>query len=205
MQYQGRISSWKDDRGFGFIAPSHGGDQVFVHISSFTNRAQRPSGNEIVTYLLAMDAQGRPIAQQVSFVGDRAQRPVSHSTRKVRALLIAALFLTVVGSFSVVGRLPLAVLALYLIASLAAFVAYGWDKSAAQKGGWRTSEDTLHFLGLLGGWPGALVARHAFRHKSQKLSFIVTFWVTVVLNCAVLIWMLSPPGQQFLTLWLTTK
>lgn len=52
MRYQGKITNWKDDKGFGFITPNGGENQVFVHIKSFANRQRRPVGDEIVTYEL---------------------------------------------------------------------------------------------------------------------------------------------------------
>jgi uncharacterized membrane protein YsdA (DUF1294 family)/cold shock CspA family protein len=198
MRYQGRITSWKDDRGFGFITPSGGGEQVFVHISSFADRSRRPIGNEVVTYELQADGQGRPQAHEVSFVGEGPLQLLPGTKPVVRAVVIAAIFLAVVASLTAAGRLPLAVLGLYLVASFTAFVAYAWDKSAAQNDAWRTSESALHLLGLVGGWPGALVARHVFRHKSKKRSFIAAFWGKVLVNCGALVWLLSPPGQQLL-------
>jgi uncharacterized membrane protein YsdA (DUF1294 family) len=99
----------------------------------------------------------------------------------------------------VAGRLASGILLLYLSASLAAYVAYSRDKSAAQQHGRRTSERTLHLLGLLGGWPGALIARHVYHHKTRKQSFVAVFWVTVTLNCAGLLLVLSPFGQQVVT------
>ena len=72
-RYQGRITSWKEEEGFGFITPNGGGPLVFVHIKSFASRRTRPSGNEIVTYHLAANAAGKPRAEDVSFVGDRVQ------------------------------------------------------------------------------------------------------------------------------------
>ena len=76
---------------------------------------------------------------------------------------------------------------LYVAASVAAFVAYGVDKSAAQSGRWRTPERTLHVLSLIGGWPGALVAQRVFRHKSRKPSFRAAFYTTVAVNCLALL------------------
>jgi uncharacterized membrane protein YsdA (DUF1294 family)/cold shock CspA family protein len=198
MRHQGRITTWKDDRGFGFITSNRGGDQVFVHISSFSNRNRRPVGNEIVTYTLATDAQGRRQAREVSFVGDRARQAASGTDGVMRSLSIAAAFLVIVAGFVVAGRLPGSVLGLYLLASAIALAAYAADKSAARNDRWRTPETTLHLLGVVGGWPGALVTRQLFRHKSRKQSFIVTFWITVALNCGALLWMLSAPGQRLL-------
>jgi cold shock CspA family protein len=67
MRYQGRITTWKDDKGFGFITPNGGDEQVFVHISSFSNRQHRPIGNEIVTYELKVNEKGRTQANTVAF------------------------------------------------------------------------------------------------------------------------------------------
>jgi uncharacterized membrane protein YsdA (DUF1294 family) len=74
-------------------------------------------------------------------------------------------------------------------ASVAAFCTYGIDKwLAASDAGQRVSERTLHWLDLLGGWPGGLVAQQLFRHKTQKASFGLVFWATVALHLAVLAW-----------------
>ena len=35
MQSTGTLKSWNDDRGFGFIEPTHGGQEIFVHIKAF--------------------------------------------------------------------------------------------------------------------------------------------------------------------------
>ena len=53
MRYQGRITRWNDDRGYGFILPNLGGEEVFLHIKAFKPRQPRPAGDEIVTYELA--------------------------------------------------------------------------------------------------------------------------------------------------------
>jgi len=50
----------------------------------------------------------------------------------------------------------------------------------------------------VGGWPGALIAQQTLRHKSRKESFRAVFWVTVVLNCAVLGWLFTDAGAEML-------
>ncbi|CAN5551168.1 hypothetical protein BH09PSE5_BH09PSE5_16040 [soil metagenome] len=71
--------------------------------------------------------------------------------------------------------------------SLVTFVAYWRDKRAAQSGGWRTSEQALHMLAFIGGWPGAWLAQRLLRHKSSKHSFLSTFKLTVFAHGLVLI------------------
>lgn len=197
MRYQGRITTWKDDKGFGFITPNAGGEQVFVHINSFSNRQRRPGGNELVTYELKVDAKGRAQANSVALVGERPT-PSAPPSRSNIPRIFAVCFLVFVVVAVLAGRLPIAVLALYKVASFVAFFAYAFDKSAALRNQWRTQESTLHLFALLGGWPGALAAQRLLRHKSAKASFQATFWVTVVLNCGALGWLLSPTGQRML-------
>lgn len=197
MRYQGRITTWKDDKGFGFITPNGGGAQVFVHISSFSNRQRRPQGNEIVTYALKVGSKNRSQANAVAFVGERPT-PSSSPGRSNIPPVFAVCFLLFVTAAVVTGRLPIAILALYLVASVIAFFAYAFDKSAAQRKQWRTQESTLHLFALLGGWPGALAAQRLLRHKSAKASFQATFWVTVAFNCGALGWLFSPSGARTL-------
>jgi len=193
LRYQGRITNWNDDKGFGFITPNGGGDRVFLHISAFSARQRRPLGEELVTYELAQDGKGRAQARSVAYVGERVPRPAA--TGRSRAPLVFALFfLIALGALVALGRLPLLVPAAYLGLSVLAFLAYAADKSAAQRNAWRTKESSLHLLELLGGWPGALVAQRTFRHKTAKASFQFVFWLMVGLNCVALGWLLSPAG-----------
>jgi uncharacterized membrane protein YsdA (DUF1294 family)/cold shock CspA family protein len=67
----------------------------------------------------------------------------------------------------------------YTAASLISFGQYWHDKARAQNGGRRTPENSLHLVELLGGWPGALLAQQAFRHKTRKASYQWLFWTIV--------------------------
>jgi uncharacterized membrane protein YsdA (DUF1294 family) len=70
----------------------------------------------------------------------------------------------------------------YPLASLVSFALYWRDKHQARTQGWRTPEKVLHASELCGGWPGALLAQQAFRHKTRKLSFQLSFWAIVALH-----------------------
>jgi uncharacterized membrane protein YsdA (DUF1294 family)/cold shock CspA family protein len=197
MRYQGKITRWNDGKGYGLIIPSDGGEDVFVHISFFVKGQRRPIGEEIVTYEVASDERQRAYATNVMFLGRSVSSPrVPRGTATATAL--ALYFFTFIGVSVAFGLLPVAVLVIYLVVSCLAFAFYGSDKSAAQNDRWRTRESTLHLLGLLGGWPGALVAQRLFRHKSRKRSFQLMFWTGVILNCAILGWLFSTPGSAAL-------
>jgi len=190
MRYKGKILEWQDDRGFGFIAPMAGGDRVFVHIKAFKRRSRRPVGGEVVTYELGRDLEGRQRALNVAY----SRAALGHTLeRRSWSMIFAATFVALVAAAVVDGRLPTLILIAYLAVSAVTFSIYAWDKSAARNDRWRTRESTLHTLGLLGGWPGAVWAHRLLRHKSRKRSFQVTFWVTVLLNCGALVWILGHP------------
>src|SRR5689334_15822034 len=74
----------------------------------------------------------------------------------------------------------------YIGACIGTFFVYWEDKVAATNDTWRTSEATLHFCSLIGGWPGAALAIIIFRHKSSKCNFIVVLVITIVVNCLLL-------------------
>lgn len=197
MRTQGKITYWNDEKGYGFITPDTKADRVFVHIRAFGPRVERPNLDEKVSYSLSSDKQGRPCAVKVTRAGEKAPRKKQRSKYSGQ-VLIALVFLSVVGLSVVVLDIPEQVLWFYLVVSLITFVVYAIDKSAARRDAWRTKENTLHLLALFGGWPGALIAQQTLRHKSSKKSFRVMFWMTVVLNCGVFVWVCTPDGAAML-------
>ena len=82
MRQQGRISDWKDGRGFGFITPQGGGTPIFVHVSAFDRSQVRPLLNAEVTYDVQIDQKKGPRAVNVSYVGGgkTVSRPSSRAT-----------------------------------------------------------------------------------------------------------------------------
>jgi uncharacterized membrane protein YsdA (DUF1294 family) len=118
--------------------------------------------------------------------------------KKGATIVFAFAFLVIVALAVLSGRLPRLIGLVYAALSLITFVVYAFDKSAASSGAWRTPESTLHLMGIAGGWPSALIAQQALRHKSKKVSFRAVLWATVLINGGVFVWLLTDQGRAIL-------
>ncbi len=207
MRFEGTLKTWEDERGFGFIQPDQGGEEVFVHIKSMVNREGRPKIGQRLTFEIELGPQGKKRAKGVlPYQAPKKIQPSAASKRSrqleaparwgLAATLAVPLFVAVAITVALLWGVPLVVLSVYLGASVITIFAYAFDKAAAVRGDWRTPESTLHFLALFGGWPGALLAQQLLRHKSSKVEFRLVFWATVLLNVAAFVFLLSPQGRS---------
>jgi uncharacterized membrane protein YsdA (DUF1294 family) len=110
------------------------------------------------------------------------------------ALLALAAFAIGYASVALVRGVPAWVDGLYAGASALCFVLHAIDKRAAIQGRGRIPESTLLWLSLAGGWPGAIVAQQALRHKTSKPSFRARFWASVAANASLFAWLASGAG-----------
>ncbi|MBL8816305.1 MAG: cold shock and DUF1294 domain-containing protein [Planctomyces sp.] len=191
MRHAGTLTTWNDDRGFGFITPDQGGEQIFVHIRAFPSGMRRPEAGIRVSFEVELAPSGKTRARAVQFAipsQSIVQSLAGTSSRLTfaRVLAIPCLLATVLLLNAQSSPLPY-ILCFYGVASSLAFVLYKIDKAAAIGGRRRTPESTLHLLGVVGGWPGALIAQHVFRHKVSKSKFLTDFWVTVIVNLVALV------------------
>ena len=193
----GIITTWNDEKGFGFITPKSGGTSVFIHINDFSRRHKRPIQGLSVIYSLSKDSRGRLCATNV--YPEKGHKEVTKADKqKVLSVLISGVFIGTIIGLIFLNKFPLIILGFYVAISALTFGLYAADKWAAQTGQWRTTESTLHLFSLLGGWPGATIAQSHLRHKSKKISFRVVYWFTVLLNCSILGWLLTPEGEHVL-------
>ncbi len=102
------------------------------------------------------------------------------------AVAASGVFFAVLVLLVALGHLPVLVPIAVVVLSGLAVLMYRADKSAARENRWRVAESSLHTVALLGGWPGALIARQVYRHKTTKQPFRTIFWLTVLANCAAL-------------------
>lgn len=189
MRFTGTLKTWNDERGFGFVEPEQGGQELFVHIKAFPAGSGRPAQGQRLTFEVEVGPNGKKRACAVQYPvrvrkSARNESPASWTLPCVAAIPV---FMAVYGYVVVRWGFQPLVLLLYIALSLVAFMAYAFDKSAAIGKRWRTSESTLHLFSLAGGWPGALVAQQLLRHKTSKEGFVAVFWLTVLLNVAAFV------------------
>lgn len=210
---QGHIKKWQDDKGFGFIE-TEAGESLFFHVSAFKAQ-RRPEVGEQVVFTVGQDNQGRLQAkdvQELSFVQQKMAQKNSQIRQRnhkrsaqaefeagqKKRLFLGIGFYGVLILLAVMNKLSWLVLAWYAILGIITYGMYAKDKAAAQSGDWRTPESTLHLLSALGGWVGAMVAQTYLRHKSQKPEFRITYYLTVIINLAGLLFILAGKDFAFL-------
>ena len=186
---EGSISHWNDEKGFGFIRYKAKASGVFFHISSFAYHHIRPQKGDKVTFIVT-ENNGRYSAQRVVLakdadsihidnIIDSTQLP-PHIAEAFVFGLISIFFYAALAYISA----PLAIAS--LIISNLTYMLYSLDKQASLQHRQRIPEASLHIAAMLGGWPGALIARAMLRHKTKKIRFVIFFWLSIIINFAAL-------------------
>jgi len=62
---KGKIIKWNSERGFGFIKPHIGTEEIFVHISDLKNRSYRPRVGDKVFYYIGKGKKDKKKAVSV--------------------------------------------------------------------------------------------------------------------------------------------
>lgn len=189
----GVLKQWKKD--FGFIEVASG-ERYFVHISVLKRGGIRQARlGSTLYFTLGKDQEGR--SRAVTAALDPAQlaakqerkiikRPVKSKSRYDWIDYLVLILLPVALLLGLISPLGGSLLAAVGLLSVATYLLYALDKHRANQGTWRIPESTLHALATLGGWPGAWLAQQQFRHKTQKAVFRFGFVISIVLNVAVL-------------------
>lgn len=62
---QGKVKFYNEEKGFGFIIPADGSEQLFFHISQVQQGYELPREGDDVTYSIGAGKDGRAAAQNV--------------------------------------------------------------------------------------------------------------------------------------------
>ncbi len=73
-----------------------------------------------------------------------------------------------------------------IIINIITFLVFGYDKWQAKNNKKRISEFHLLLLTAIGGTIGGLLGMNFFKHKTNKFSFILSFYTIVILQIVLL-------------------
>lgn len=80
---KGQLTTWKDDRGFGFIKPYDGSKEVFLHISALKGASRRPKVGDTILYEQVAETDGKVRATRASIPGVApGHQPTKHTLKK---------------------------------------------------------------------------------------------------------------------------
>jgi uncharacterized membrane protein YsdA (DUF1294 family)/cold shock CspA family protein len=205
MQKTGKVLRWDADKGFGFIRSPDTDADVFFHVRDVQGGLRPEPGVSVVFEEIHVGGKG-PRAMAVRSLGNRAVDRSPRRALETRGrvgqgrvfvprpdpwlqpiLLLATAYALAMLWAAYKGLLPWGVLWMWPLLNALTFWIYWQDKHAARQRAWRTSENTLHMLSLLGAWPAARLAQQTLRHKSSKASFQQGYAATVLFNVAALL------------------
>lgn len=73
-----------------------------------------------------------------------------------------------------------------IVINIITFLVFGYDKWQAKNNKRRISEFHLLLLTAIGGTIGGLLGMNFFKHKTNKFSFILSFYTIVILQIVLL-------------------
>lgn len=76
----------------------------------------------------------------------------------------------------------------FVIINIIGFFIMWLDKRKARKGSWRIPEKTLFLITALGGGLGTIAGMYTFRHKTQKIQFVIGFPFITILEIITIIY-----------------
>ncbi len=93
---KGFLKTWKDDRGFGFIKPDDGSDDIFIHISALAASSRRPFRGDTIFYQIEHSDDGKTKAVEARIEG--VETNVNKDTGSKKWLWITAAILGLISA-----------------------------------------------------------------------------------------------------------
>lgn len=104
---QGKLKSWNDEKGFGFITCEGEDKDIFIHISAFSRTARRPKKGDSVNFNIAYGQNGKNQAVDANIQGAKKEsnyHKITHSDvtkmrrKTMKKASIFILLLVIVGT-----------------------------------------------------------------------------------------------------------
>jgi len=115
MRFEGTLTQWHVERGFGAITPLQGGQALFVHISAFPANSAQPMQNELLSFEVVSGSNGQkqavrvmrpkptPTFAETAPEQHRSRRPAVKARRPVLAYAACAALVLVLSAGALVG------------------------------------------------------------------------------------------------------
>jgi cold shock CspA family protein len=79
-RFNGKLTKWNAERGFGFVVADHGEQELFVHVSAFPRGGRPPTIGELLSFEIELDKEGRKRAVRVLRPGATEPRAARRHT-----------------------------------------------------------------------------------------------------------------------------
>lgn len=99
---KGVLKTWKDDRGFGFIKPDDGSDDIFIHISALKGFVRRPYRGDVIYYEVEQTEDGKSKAINARLEGVeefKEEKSTGDKIGIVLSIVVIIVFFTAVGLY----------------------------------------------------------------------------------------------------------
>lgn len=83
-QITGTLKTWNQDKGFGFITPNNGGQDIFVHISAYPRAGGAPQVGEPLVFEVTLNKEGKKKAVKVQRPGQPTKQRQARPSRQPR-------------------------------------------------------------------------------------------------------------------------
>ena len=152
MRMKGKLIKWNSDKAFGFIAPNGGGEHIFIHKAALSNKKRTPKINDVITFSIAKDNNGRYCAGDATFSGEKLKKKFANKVSQF-SIYLSVLFLIGITTAYFMEQLPKKLLFGYCGMSVITFFAYAFDKSKALNAEHGEFQKThyIYFHSLVGG------------------------------------------------------
>ena len=75
MRFEGQLKTWNEAKGFGFVTPSEGGQDIFLHASALPKGTGVPTVGQTFTFEVELNPEGKKRATKVQLPGSGAPLP----------------------------------------------------------------------------------------------------------------------------------
>lgn len=101
MRFDGTLTKWNDERGFGFVSPDQGDGELFAHISAFPKQGRRPVVGERISFEVITEQGGKKKAVSIAYLARSprqtpARRNHPQSERRSRSGVVGGLLVALV-------------------------------------------------------------------------------------------------------------